>query len=199
MTSTEWINPETLSSSTGSNMKIALYVHSMEIIQTNQINVAMLIGGISDSTSYSDKTYYGIVEDQIDWQEGPTLGLGRRSHASAIIMNGDRRFLIVAGGWTANGISNNVEIMEITSSPPEQWRFTQGKNLLKALAYHQMVSLGTKVVLIGGHDGDDFQSNIYELTCPTCEWTEIEEQKLQEPRSRFVAFPIPSNWSTTCS
>ena len=65
-----------------------------------------------------------------------------------------------------------------------------------ALNSLQLVSLGDSVVAIGGKDDSNAaQSAIYQLSCPDlndldkCAWTKLE-QKLQVPRSNFVAMPI---------
>lgn len=55
-----------------------------------------------------------------------------------------------------------------------------------------MVSLGDKIVVIGGYSPDDgnYQKDVYELQCSTCQWEKME-QSLQYARSQFVAIPIP--------
>ena len=54
-----------------------------------------------------------------------------------------------------------------------------------------MVSLGDKIVVIGGYSPDGGTLNdIYELQCSTCQWEKME-QSLQYARNRFVAIPIP--------
>ena len=56
-----------------------------------------------------------------------------------------------------------------------------------------MVSLGTKVVLLGGEvTGFNVLKDIYELTSPNVEWQNLT-QTLLYARAKFVAFPIPDN------
>ena len=56
-----------------------------------------------------------------------------------------------------------------------------------------MVSLGTKVILLGGEEMRP-QKDIYQLSSPIGVWEELP-QKLLNPRSNFVAFTIPANWT----
>ena len=55
-----------------------------------------------------------------------------------------------------------------------------------------VVSLGDRVIAMGGTDGSKYSNAIYELTCKTeyeCTWTQMK-QKLNIARSNFVAMPI---------
>ena len=55
-----------------------------------------------------------------------------------------------------------------------------------------MVSLGNKIVVIGGNFPEPVSQIIYELQCLTCPWEKME-QSLQYARRSFVAIPIPDN------
>ena len=59
-----------------------------------------------------------------------------------------------------------------------------------------MVSLGAKLILLGGNDGGDLDElkDIYELSSPNGKWQRLP-QSLQIPRGNFVAFTIPKNWT----
>ena len=58
-----------------------------------------------------------------------------------------------------------------------------------------MVSLDTKVILMGGYViGEGRINDIYELSSTHGDWQKLP-QKLKKARDRFVAFPIPTNWT----
>ena len=71
--------------------------------------------------------------------------------------------------------------------------FFLGPRLPKYIQGHEMVSIGTKVVLIGGYGNED---GIYQLDCLSCDWTKLA-LSLQKGREDFVAIPIPMNF-TVC-
>ena len=55
-----------------------------------------------------------------------------------------------------------------------------------------VVSLGDRVIAMGGTDGSKYSDRIFELTCKTeydCTWKQMK-QKLNIARSNFVAMPI---------
>ena len=59
-----------------------------------------------------------------------------------------------------------------------------------------MISLGYKILVIGGKNDMAFSKDIYELDCrsPSMDWTwKNLTQKLKYPREYFVAFVIPTS------
>ena len=146
---------------------------------------------------------------------------GRFGHASALLQRQGTTFIVVAGGTQriASGRGDDyldsVELMEVTSTTSElKWKagkllflcsfvleihviLFSGPRLPKAINGAAMVSLGTKVILLGGYaSGEGSQRKIYELSGPMG-WQELP-QTLQKPRANFVAFAIPTNWTTHC-
>ena len=76
-----------------------------------------------------------------------------------------------------------------------------GKPLPKPLSALSMVSLGNKIIAIGGTDGSKYSQSLFELTCEsefTCEWTEMT-QTLAIGRSSFVALPFDDNGLSNCT
>ena len=122
---TEWIDVHN-GSTTGGDLPIPLSSHSMEVIQTIPSLSVMVIGGWSDD-GISKKTYFGNPLEQ-EWTSGPDLIRARSSHASAIINEDDRKFIIVSGGRTTGStITTTVEFLELTSSV---WQWKPGKLFL---------------------------------------------------------------------
>ena len=72
-------------------------------------------------------------------------------------------------------------------------------SLPKSLAEFTMITnpSGDGVLAIGGINGSDRQSAIYELSCNRfrCMWIELE-QKLQYPRMNHVSMLIPDDLSS---
>ena len=62
----------------------------------------------------------------------------------------------------------------------------------KKLRSHKMVQFDKDVVIIGGYDGNNYQSRLYCLTCQNqdCEWKTMS-QELKIARYRMVAMLIP--------
>ena len=73
--------------------------------------------------------------------------------------------------------------------------FFSGPRLPKAIIKAAMVSLGKKVILLGGYPGyaSDYPKDIYELSSPNGDWLKLP-QTLKKARGNFVAFTIPNNW-----
>ena len=70
-----------------------------------------------------------------------------------------------------------------------------GKPLPKPLYSHAIVSLGGDIIVIGGWDNDNRQSDLYKFSCSDgeCEWTTMD-QKLLKPRSSMVAMVVPDDF-----
>ena len=60
-----------------------------------------------------------------------------------------------------------------------------------------MVTITDKIILLGGDVvGEGWSKDVLALDCIDCNWRSIGE--LQQPRRRFVAIPIPSNFTFEC-
>ena len=62
-----------------------------------------------------------------------------------------------------------------------------------------MVTITDKIILLGGYvdEGSGHTSkDVLALECIDCNWISIGE--LQQPRTNFVAIPIPSNFTFEC-
>lgn len=188
--STEWVSATAPHTEEAEDMPIGLYYHSMEFISLQGQPYAMVIGGSPSPGQASSKTFLGNLNGaQIQWTEGPPLMTERYKHASALLQHQETTFIVVACGW---GGDRSVEILKLTSTPSE-WK--AGPRLPSKPNYKaSMVSLGNKVILLGGRSVSGYEKDIYQLTSPNEEWQKLP-QTLKKARRAFVAFPIPQNWT----
>ena len=75
----------------------------------------------------------------------------------------------------------------------------------KTLAYHEMVSSGHDLIVIGGDSRNDttgYSDSLYKLSCSnyavsnsstSCKW-ETLKYRLQTKRNKFVAIPVPDDF-----
>ena len=70
-----------------------------------------------------------------------------------------------------------------------------GNPLPKLLASHAIVSIGGDIIVIGGWDDINDQSNLYKLSCynEDCQWTTLP-QTLKVHRDDMVAVAIPDDF-----
>jgi hypothetical protein len=120
----------------------------------------------------------------------PDLATGRRYHGCAA--TGGR--VVVAGGW--DGQFNELkttEMIEISSRT-----VTAGPEMLEARSLLQLAVLqapggpGTRVLALGGHDGDKELDTVEELVigaARTSAWRQLAS--LEERRSYFGAVALP--------
>ena len=75
--------------------------------------------------------------------------------------------------------------------------FFSGPSLPKPTADHSMVSITDKIISLGGYvSGEGRSKDVLALDCIDCNWRYIGE--LQQPRTQFVAIPIPMNVTFEC-
>ena len=77
--------------------------------------------------------------------------------------------------------------------------FLTGQRLPKGVCAPSMVSIGDKVVLMGGYttNGPHYYNEIYSLDCLTCDW-KTEVPMLNE-RYLFVAVLVPDVFNAYCT
>jgi len=162
------------------------------IVQLNESS-AMLIGGRP-----LGKSTYIIDFATEKWTEGPPMDYDRYLHQCATFksMNhGDREVIVAVGGYSTElGMLDTVEIFDVMDG---EW--LEVTSLPKSLAEFSLVTnpTGDGVLAIGGINGSDRQSAIYELFCNRfrCMWYELD-QKLEYPRMNHVAMLIPDDLAT---
>ena len=64
----------------------------------------------------------------------------------------------------------------------------------KALAGHELVSIGYDLIVIGGWDGS-YSGSIYKLSCSNnvCNWDKLQTE-LKVPRYEFTAILLPDDF-----
>ena len=73
---------------------------------------------------------------------------------------------------------------------------TSGPSLPMPLFYHKMVRLGKGQAILGGKSYDDYQDEIYSMTCSNRDCTILLlDRELSVPKYDFVAIPIPDTIS----
>lgn len=65
--------------------------------------------------------------------------------------------LVVLGGWSANGPCNSIQIWDTRLNA---WVETRTVYLPFRLAYHEACLLGEELIIFGGFNGREFQSNV---------------------------------------
>ena len=153
----------------------------------------MMVGG-QVYPEQSGRTYFLDVPSG-KWTQGPALLIPRAFHSCGLFEFKDQKFVLAIGGETADGYLKSVEYFDLQAM--DEWR--QDVPLPVALFDPVVVSLGTRIVVIGGFTDDNQSSEIlYEFVCPTletCEWIPLKKQ-LEESRLNFVAMPVPDEFVT---
>ena len=106
----------------GPDLPRPLFMHAMVSVQET---ITMVIGGanLNGTTTDSDLTHiYDHKRER--WANGPTLNMGRASHAAFIVTDlvTDERLVIAAGGYQGSITLNSTEILVGN-------RWSQGNNL----------------------------------------------------------------------
>ena len=75
--------------------------------------------------------------------------------------------------------------------------FFKGPKIPRKLDGAESVEIDGSWIVIGGHDGSAFSSDIYKISCfsNSCEWNKMD-QELQVARMHFVVIPAPYNLCT---
>lgn len=108
------------------------------------------------------------------WYEEEPMNLERSRAAVAIHKN----LIWVAGGWTSTGITDSVEYFDPISGI---WTEAQNSSLSVPRCFGRMCSIGGKLFIVGGMNGDGCSMasiDMYDDICRT--WKQIEE--METPR-----------------
>ena len=81
---------------------------------------AFITGGFTGS--YSRETYFVDIHNW-RWTKGPQMEVTRTNHGCAVIMQNDKNYAVIAGGYNYNGLSS-TEILDLDSGTLE---WTKGK------------------------------------------------------------------------
>jgi hypothetical protein len=81
---------------------------------------AFITGGYTGS--YSRETYFVDIHNW-RWTKGPQMEVTRTNHGCAVIMQNDKNYAVIAGGYNYDGLSS-TEILDLDSGTLE---WTKGK------------------------------------------------------------------------
>ena len=81
---------------------------------------AFITGGFTGS--YSRETYFVDIHNW-RWTKGPQMEVTRTNHGCAVIMQNDKNYAVIAGGYNYDGLSS-TEILDLDSGTLE---WTKGK------------------------------------------------------------------------
>lgn len=77
-----------------------------------------LIGGITPSSSHSNKVWVANSSNGYDFVQGPSMITNRRRHSCGTMSIGSKSIIIAAEGYGSSGMLSSVEILDPTSN---QW------------------------------------------------------------------------------
>ena len=72
-----------------------------------------VIGGLDGITSYRNEVWIYDPQNGFAKRQGPSLNVARCQHSCGTVRNGDKTFIIVAGGWNGRKL-DSVEIYDPT-------------------------------------------------------------------------------------
>ena len=180
-----------------SNLPIPTRSHCLAYGNNYETHSLWIIGGHSGESEekgrVSNQTFFYYIHEN-RWYNGSPLAISREFHTCSEIRFGSQygeTAIIVTGGRDENGQA--LDSVEILTEDYGTW--IQGPKLPKPLFGHAMVYLEERssVIVIGGNDGQNASSELYEMTCRrspfglNCEEWITMEQKLLEPRYGLVA------------
>ena len=118
----------------------------------------IVIGGRGqDGQSLSSVEGYIFLEGR--WIELPAMNTPRSFMSSVVVGNE----IVVSGGDTGPAITDAIEVLNLAETPL-QWRISRAR-LPVPLSAHQTVVYRGKLIVIGGHDGNEGRNSdtIYEV------------------------------------
>ena len=110
-----------------------------------------------DGQSFSSVERYIFLEGR--WIELPAMNIPR-SFMSFVVVGNE---IVVSGGDTGDAITDTIEVLDLAETPL-QWKISPAR-LPVPLSAHQTVVYKGKLIVIGGHDGNEGRNfdTIYEV------------------------------------
>ena len=165
--------------------------HSHCLVKTSESTVMMIGGTNSQNSDLARKTYFLDVLTG-DWTDGPDMIQARSGHGCALFEEDGKKYVMVVGGVDVSDDEypylSSTEYFDF-----EDMEWKDDASLPVALADPEVVSLGNRLVVIGGHQAPPYNAlDIYEYNCNVdyCGWVTLDV-KLTEQRNDLVAMPIP--------
>ena len=118
----------------------------------------IVIGGRGQD-GQSLKSVEGYIFLEGRWIGLPAMNTPRSFMSSVVVGNE----IVVSGGDTGDAITDSIEVLNLAETPL-QWRISPAK-LPVPLSAHQTVAYKEKLIVIGGHDGNEGRNSekIYEI------------------------------------
>lgn len=199
LNSTEFINVNNQNGIPGKELPAAMWRGCAVKYSSEKIFVIGGVGTIgyykgNPEIGYLNKVWIFNPKDNFSYVTGPSLKLPRGRHGCALMKNGDKSLIVIAGGYSCiwGDYLTQVDILD-PSNDNNQW--TPGPSLpsfRQDIANAMFTSPdGGGVMIAGGIDvpNNGVISNIFELRAGAKNWTQLE-QKLNQPRSDHVIIPL---------
>jgi hypothetical protein len=112
------------------------------------------------------------------WDDGGQLAMARTGHTASALSDGR---VLFAGGYTANGVSSDVEIYD-----PRTGQSVHSGDMWSPRVNHAAASLGSVVFIAGGSDGSSVLDHV-ELFDADSGQTQSLAVRMSGPRKDFTA------------
>lgn len=126
----------------------------------------------------------------------PDIPTGRYNHGCEIIDTENGEELWVIGGYNSRDFYYALDSVEVYNFELRQW--STGVPLPGKRTGLSTVVVDNNIIVIGGEDGDNVQSNIWEWNPASNNWKE-SEVGLDGPRSFFGAILVDERSGVTCT
>merc|ERR1711860_322788 len=154
---------------------------------------ALVTGGWQDR-SISASTWF-VDLTTTTFTSGPMMTSRRWRHGCATLQLGRKTFGVVAGGREYTNYLDSTEWIDLEEESPT---WTEGPKLPRGLFGLNMVETTQGTYALGGKDGWNSRSEVFQLDCPgnqiqSCQWQEMPE-KLEVGRSSHVSLSLPESY-----
>ena len=191
LSTTDVIDAQYKTHTPGPELPQKLFGHCALSINQQEV---MMVGGYQGDTIWEAKSTSTthIYHFENGWRKGPNMNAARADLACSIFTSQSNQYVVVTGGVNDRGYLSSTELFSLVDN---QW--LSGPNLPLKLAAHSMVSLLTKVYVIGGLTPGSgplgvSQSKIYAMDQAMDQWM-VLEQKLSVARYYFTALTVPDS------
>merc|ERR1712004_627305 len=174
----------------GKDFPVTIYAHcSFKINSTH----ALVTGGKQDG-SYSASTWF-VDLTTTTVTPGPKMTSARSSHSCSTFNLGRKTFGVVAGGYDYPNVLDSTEWIDLEE---DSATWTEGPKLPRGLWGHTLVESTQGTYALGGYDGSNNRSEVFQLDCPgnqiqSCQWQEMPE-KLEFGRVHHVSLSLPESY-----
>merc|ERR1712004_904236 len=153
---------------------------------------ALVTGGFQDGPRSASTWFVDLTTTTVT--PGPEMTSKRIDHSCSTFNLGRKTFGIVSGGYH-NGYLDSTEWIDLKEDSPT---WTEGPKLPRGLFGLNMVETTQGTYALGGKDGWNSRSEVFQLDCPgnqiqSCQWQEMPE-KLEVGRDSHVSLSLPESY-----